>query len=199
MVARTFTLLTKITLISLVGALFLTACAQSEDKGTTDADTNLLLGLMVGTEQGRSAEAGKDFVLNGRWNSFTGNETTSNTITTIHAKQGSDGLKLDDSSGWGGFSNCGIIKHFDNGAGFFIVQNPENNGGCFSNDSNKGKFFKIVFFANQNRENSYWQCTINFPGVDTLAAAIALNDTTTKTNPGTSGCGNSAWSRIERR
>ena len=38
----------------------------------------------------------------------------------------------------------------------------------------------------------------NFTPVASTALAVAVADNTTKTNPGTSGCGGFAWSRLER-
>lgn len=187
----------KQTLIALtITCLLGNSCTQSGKVDQSEADTNLVLGLLVGQEQGRNGESSKDFILNGTWNAFTGNGTTSNTISTIKAKQGNDGIKLDDATT---FTSCSIIKYFDNAEGVWIAQNPENNGGCFAGDTNKGKFFKIVFFKNTEKENSYWFCSLNFPGTDSLEAALAVSDNSDRSNPGTAGCSGFSWSRIDRR
>ncbi len=191
----------NITITGLIVLLSLTtACFDTGKVDQSEADTNLIVGLLAGQEQGKnagiSAETSKDFILNGTWNSFTGNGTTSTTISTIKAKQGLDGIKLDDATT---FTSCSIIKRFDNSQGVWIAQNPENNGGCFSGDTNKGKYFKIVFFRNTEKANSYWFCSINFPGVNTIEEALNVTDNTNRTNPGTSGCSGFAWSRIDRR
>jgi hypothetical protein len=187
---------TTITLAGLGTLLALTtACSDAGKVDQSEADTNLVLGLLVGQEQGKNLEAGKDFILNGTWNSFTGNATSSTTITTIKAKSGKDGIKLDDDTG---YSSCSIIKTFDNKAGFWIGQNPENNGACFDGDGFKGKFFKTVFFKNTEKENSYWFCTI-FEPKNTANEALNVTDNTNRSNPGTTGCGGFSWSRLERR
>jgi hypothetical protein len=167
-------------------------CSQSGKVDKSKADTNLVIGLVAGLTL-------KEFVLNGRWNSFTGNSTTGNTIQTFSARANDIGLMLTDSTDFGGYSSCSILNEFDNGNGSYIFQNPENNGACFAGDTNKGKYFKTVFFKNTEKDNSYWYCTLNFPGVATLELARAVSDTSTKTSPGTSGCGSSAWSRLDKR
>lgn len=169
------------------------ACNQSNQVDSSQADSNFIFGLLAG----QNAEAGKDFALNGVWNSFTGNGTTLDTITTITAKAGQKGIQLDDSTGFGGFNSCYIIIEFNNAEGSFITQNPENNGACFTGDTNKGKFNKVFFFKNTNKENSYWSCTVAFG--KTLAEAQAQTDTSTRTNPGSAGCGTSAFSRYDRK
>ncbi|HMV44357.1 MAG TPA: hypothetical protein PK079_04900 [Leptospiraceae bacterium] len=169
---------------------------------TDEADkNNALLATIVQTQNLNAANLtiatlnNSQFILNGSWNSFTGNGTTSNTIVTISAKSGSNGVILNDSSGFGGYSSCAIVTAFDNSAGYYVSQNPENNGGCFAGDTNKGKFFKTIFFAEGSK---YWTCTINTP-VATSALAVAVTDNTTKTSPGTTGCGGFSWSRLEKR
>ncbi len=185
--------------ITILFLLTTSFCSQKNMVEKSESDTNLLFGLLAGQLTGQQQESGKDFILNGQWDSFTGNGTTKDTIQTINAKQGVKGVLLTDSSGFGGYSSCSIIYEFSNTNGIYIAQNPENNGGCFSGDTNKGKYFKTVFFKNTEKSNSYWTCTINFPGVATQSDATAIVDTTIKTNPGTTGCGSSSWSRIEKR
>ncbi|MCG6144396.1 hypothetical protein ND856_01005 [Leptospira bandrabouensis] len=169
------------------------ACQAEKQISESDANNKLLIGLLAG----QASESSKDFALNGVWNSFTGNGTTLDTISTYSAKSGSKGLQLDDSSGFGGYSSCYIIIEFNNAEGSFITQNPENNGGCFAGDTNKGKYNKVFFFKNTAKENSYWICTVAFGKTYDVAKAQA--DTTTKTNPGSSGCGASAFSRIDKK
>jgi hypothetical protein len=177
------------------------ACNQSETVDKSKADSNLLIGLLAGQNAGLasgiSSELSKDFVLNGRWNAFTGNGTTSTQITTIQAKNGQTGLQLDDSTAFGGTSSCYVITEFNNTEGSYITQNPENNGACFTGDTNKGKYNKNFFFANTAKSNSYWSCQVAFG--KTLAEARAQTDTSTRTSPGTAGCGTFAFSRLELR
>jgi hypothetical protein len=180
----------KITLLSL---LFFVSCTKEEK---TD-NTGLVLALVQtqnlnSANASLNAERNSQFILNGSWNSFTGNATTGASIVTVNAKQGSNGVFLTDGTG---FSSCAIINQFDNNSGFYIAQNPENNGGCFSGDTNRGRYFKTIFFQDGAR---YWTCTI-FSAQTTLAAALAVVDNTTRTSPGTTGCGGFAWSRLERR
>jgi hypothetical protein len=178
--------------IFLTTVLFFLSCAEEKKD-----NTGLILALVQtnnlnNVNASLNAERNSQFILNGSWNSFTGNQTTGASILTVSAKQGSNGVFLTDGSG---FSSCAIINQFDNNSGFYIAQNPENNGGCFSGDGNKGRYFKTIFFQDGSR---YWTCTI-FNAQTSIAAAVALADNTTKTNPGTSGCGGFSWSRIERR
>jgi hypothetical protein len=180
-------------------AITITACQESK---SDDSGKNLgFVAALVQTQNLNAAntslanERNSQFILNGSWNTFTGNGTTSSTIVTISAKSSSNGVILNDSSAFGGFSSCSIVSLFDNTAGTYISQNPENNGACFAGDTNKGRFFKTIFFAEGTK---YWTCTI-FTPVATAAAANAIVDNTIRTNPGVSGCGNFAWSRLERR
>jgi hypothetical protein len=183
-------------------ALLLTNC-QNASSSDDSAKNNALLAAIVQTQSLNAANAtisslnNSQFILNGTWNSFTGNGTTSNTIVTISAKSGSNGVILNDSSGFGGFSTCSIVTTFDNSSGYYISQNPENNGACFTGDTNKGKFFKTVFFVEGSK---YWTCTVNgTAAASSQAAAIAVVDNTTKTSPGTGGCGGFSWSRLEKK
>lgn len=183
----------KLTIILALGFSLFIGCNQPNQVDSSKADSNFVFGLLAG----QNSEAGKDFVLNGVWNSFTGNGTTLDTITTFNAKLGQKGLQLDDSRGFGGYSSCYIIIEFNNSEGSFITQNPENNGACFTGDTNKGKYNKVFFFRNTAKENSYWSCTVAFG--KTLEEAKAQTDTSNRTNPGTAGCGASAFSRYDRK
>jgi len=169
-------------------------CNQSNQVDQSKADQNLLVGLLAGQAQ----EANKDFTLNGQWDSFTGNGTTKDTIQTFNAKAGVVGIYLTDATT---YSSCGLIHSFDNNSGYYINQNPPNNGICPNGftDASKGKYFKTVFFKNTAKSNSYWTCTINSTGKNTLEEALALPDTSVRTNPGSSGCAGFSWSRIEKR
>ncbi len=173
--------------------LLFVSCTNEEKKD----NTGLLLALVQtnnlnNANQNLTAERNSQFILNGSWNSFTGNATNGGSIVTISSRSGSNGVYLTDGIG---FSSCSIINQFDNNVGFYVSQNPENNGGCFTGDTNRGRYFKTIFFAEGTR---YWTCTIFNPQT-TAAAAAALADNTTRTSPGTSGCGGFSWSRMERR
>lgn len=179
--------------------LFLvSACSRNDKDDGSKADKNLLIGLITGQNSGiasgQASELSKDFVLNGRWNTFTGNGTTSTQITTILAKTGQTGIQLDDATT---FSSCYVIIEFNNTEGSYITQNPENNGACFTGDTNRGRYNKVFFFANAGRANSYWSCTVAFG--KTLAEARSQTDTSTRTSPGTTGCSGFAFSRLELR
>ncbi|TGL17479.1 hypothetical protein EHQ46_16560 [Leptospira yanagawae] len=185
---------TLLKIVAMIGLLLsFSHCEMEKQVSESEANQNLLVGLLAGS----AIESNKDFALNGVWNSFTGNGTTSDTLTTFSAKFGQKGLQLDDSSGFGGYSSCYIIIEFNNSEGSFITQNPENNGGCFTGDTNKGKYNKVFFFKNTAKENSFWLCTVAFG--KTYEEAKAQTDTSTKTNPGSSGCGASAFSRYDRK
>ena len=188
--------LSTLRLTMLVMALLITIsnCTDGNQVDQSKADENLVLGLLAGQAQ----ELNREFSLNGQWDSFTGNGTTKDTIQTFSAKLGSLGLFLIDATT---YSSCGIIHSFDNNSGYYINQNPPNNGSCPNGftDASKGKYFKTVFFKNTEKSNSYWTCTVNATGKNTLEEALALADTTVRTNPGTSGCGGFSWSRIEKR
>ncbi|EMY77324.1 hypothetical protein LEP1GSC060_3096 [Leptospira weilii serovar Ranarum str. ICFT] len=168
-------------------------CSGAE-KDESDSTMNLLVGLI----SGKNMESANDFILNGKWNSFTGNGTTVDTTITIQAKIGQSGLELTDSSSFGGYSSCFNIVEFNNEQGYYISQNPENNGACFQGDNSKGKYNKIFFFKNTTKENSYWSCSVAF-SLSTLEAARAQTDTSVKTNPGTGGCGVGAFTRLEKK
>ncbi|MBL0263560.1 MAG: hypothetical protein IPQ05_06685 [Leptospiraceae bacterium] len=178
-------------------AILFTNC-QNTTSSDDSAKNNALLAAIVQTQSLNAANTtisnlnNSQFILNGTWNSFTGNATTGAAPITISAKQNSNGVILTDGVG---YSSCYLIVQFDNSSGYYITQNPENNGGCFSPDTNKGKFLKTVFFAEGTK---YWTCTIYTP-VATAAAAVAVADNTTRTSPGTTGCGGFAWSRLEKK
>ncbi|MCG9873589.1 MAG: hypothetical protein MH321_02255 [Leptospiraceae bacterium] len=177
-------------------SLVFTFCNNPNQVDQSKSDQNLLVGLLAGQAQ----EANKDFVLNGQWNEFTGNGTSSTTILTVAGKSGSKGVLLSDSSGFGGFSSCSILEKFENNSGFYITSNPINNGACFAGDTNKGKFFKVVFFKNLEKVNSYWYCNLNATtSKSSIEDAVAVVDNSVRTNPGSSGCGSFSWSRIEKR
>ena len=179
--------------VALVMAAFLiTNCnliGLQEDSSEAEQEQSILgltTGLLISDAQ--------DLALNGSWNSFSGNATTSDTITTIAGRKDS-GLWLDDSSGFGGYTSRYLIAAYDNSAGYVITQNPPNNG-AYSGDTTKGKYFKIVFFA---EGNSYWHCTLNGTDAkDTLAEARAIPDTADRSDLGSSGCGGFSWSRFKR-
>lgn len=189
---------TKQIFYALTVLFFLSVCQPSGRVEESKANENLLAGLAIGQYLGQNSEANKEFVLNGQWDSFTGNGTTKDTILTIAAKFGSIGITLTDATT---YSSCGIIHSFDNSTGYYISQNPPNNGICPNGipDASKGKYFKNVFFKNPEKTNSYWTCTVNATGVATEALATSIVDTTIKTNPGSSGCAGFSWSRIEKR
>ncbi|MCU0823878.1 MAG: hypothetical protein MUF77_04485 [Leptospira sp.] len=180
----------KLTIILALGFSLFIGCNQPNQVDSSKADSNFVFGLLAG----QNSEAGKDFVLNGVWNSFTGNGTTLGNLTTFSAKAGQKGIQLDDSTG---FSSCYIIIEFNNTEGSLITQNPENNGACFAGDTNKGKYNKVFFFRNTAKENSYWSCTVAFG--KTLEEAKAQTDTSNRTNPGTAGCGGFSFTRLERK
>lgn len=176
----------------LIGLLFsFSFCQMEKQVSESEANQNLLVGLLAGS----AIESNKDFALNGIWNSFTGNGTALDTLTTFSAKFGQKGLQLDDSSL--GYSSCYIIIEFNNSEGSFITQNPENNGACFPGDTSKGKYNKVFYFRNTEKENSFWLCTVAF-GV-TYEVAKAQTDTSDRSNPGSGGCGVSSFSRYDRK
>jgi hypothetical protein len=182
--------------VAVIASAMFTFCSKPNQVDQSKADQSLFLGLLAGQAQ----ELNRDFILNGQWNEFTGNGTTSNTILTVSGKSGSKGLLLSDSSGFGGFSSCSILEKFENNAGYYITQNPINNGACFTGDTNKGKYFKVVFFKNTDKANSYWYCNLNASASkNSIEEAEAVEDNAVRTSPGSSGCGSFSWSRIEKR
>jgi hypothetical protein len=161
-------------------------------------ESNILAASLIYQSSNLQILQGSFFALNGSWNSFTGNATTANTQTTINARYTAQGgVWLDDGNG---YSTCTLITTFDNNAGYVIVQNPQNNGACFTGDTNKGKYFKIVYFADSSVSGRYWYCYLNATSAaSSVAAAIAISDTSSRTNPGTSGCSGFSWSRLDKR
>jgi spore maturation protein CgeB len=85
--------------ITILFLLTTSFCSQKNMVEKSESDTNLLFGLLAGqlTVTGQQQESGKDFILNGQWDSFTGNGTTKDTILTITAKFGSIGITLTDA------------------------------------------------------------------------------------------------------
>ncbi|MCB1176777.1 MAG: hypothetical protein KDK36_04265 [Leptospiraceae bacterium] len=151
-----------------------------------------LQALVLGQQQTITSEAASLFSLNGTYSSFTGNGTTSTTTTYIIAKTGLSGVWLDDAST---YSSCYLIVEFT--SGIIYTQNPSNYGACFASDSNKGKFNKILYFANTSKSNSYYYCSVAF-GKASLSEAKADTTTADATNI-TSGCNGFAWSRIDKK
>ncbi|MBU45455.1 MAG: hypothetical protein CMN76_19745 [Spirochaetaceae bacterium] len=182
--------------VALIMAALVTNCwfpgVESTEEAEKQSQNQLLLGLLAGT----ALESGKDFALNGVWDSYFGSGTSTTTITTISAKSGTTGLWLDDDSS---YSSCVRIIQFNNAEGVAITQNPSQNGACFSSDPNKGKYNKVLFFpSTYNGKDVFWNCTIAF-GKDTVQAALDAEDTSNRTSPESSGCGSSPWSRLEAR
>ncbi|MDX1961298.1 MAG: hypothetical protein SFU98_22205 [Leptospiraceae bacterium] len=187
----------RITILLITITINFIGCGNKEE---TSKPADTALGLLIGAGQ----ESSKDFILNGSWNSFTGNGTTSTTIVTYNAKSGT-GVTLSDNA-LGSFYS--LIADYSNANGTFIAQNPPN-GGAFApitvsgttfTDTNKGKYFKTVFFKDGAAANTYWLCTLSATGSNTLAEANAIADTANRSNPGTTGCGgNFPWSRIVKR
>ena len=172
-------------------ALFCAQCGDISLNGAKESSDDQVLGLTTGLTLSNS----QDLVLNGSWNSFTGNGTSTDTITTIIGREGS-GLWLDDSSGFGGYTSRYLIAGYSNSEGYVITQNPPNNG-AYTGDTNKGKYFKIVFFADGQK---YWHCTLNGTApADSLDAAKAIADTSDRSDPGSTGCVGFSWSRLELR
>ncbi|MEQ9364770.1 MAG: hypothetical protein RIF32_11020 [Leptospirales bacterium] len=177
-------------------ALVFSACAAEDTVSQDDFDALALLSAASGV-----SNAAARLELNGFWLSFTGNGTASNTIRTLSATSIGgvySGVSQLDSGDFGGFSSCGFIRFFDNAADVMITQNPPLNGACFAGDTNKGKFFKEIWI-NGPTAGTYYTCSLNTTGTTTIDEALAIADTTDKSNPGTSGCGSFAWSRIEPR
>jgi hypothetical protein len=172
---------------------FTIGCTQADKVDKSKAESNLLLGLVAGQQ----LEASKEFILNGQWNSFTGNQTTGGAIQTYTARANLVGLILTDGSG---YSVCSILNEFDNSKGIYLYQNPENNGACFTPDNNKGKYFKVVFFKNSEKDNSFWYCTLNgLSAANSLAAARDIIDTSSRTSPSSNGCGGFSWNRLDKK
>jgi hypothetical protein len=172
----------------------LIGCTKEDTKSNT---SDVVLGLV----SGQGTEASKDFILNGSWNSFTGNSTTSNTIATYNAKAGAGVLLNDSSTG----STFYTIGDFSNSSNYYIAQNPPY-GGAFSGfaDTNKGKYYKTVFFKEPTKTiTTYWICTLvrdsTFAGDATVAQAITVTDNSDKSKTTTTGCGGFPWSRLEKR
>ncbi len=176
---------------ALAVALTLSACTAEDTVSQSDYDDLLLLSAASAVN---TADAQSE--LNGRYLGFTGNATTGANLQTISALRSGNiysGVLLTDGTG---FSSCSSIVYFDNATNTMITQNPILNGACFAGDANASKFFKLVYLE-AAAANTYFYCTI-FSPQDTVDAALALEDTTDRTNPGASGCGAFAWSRIER-
>ena len=169
------------------------SCTTEETVSQDDYDNLALLTAATAASHQLSAHE-----LNGYWKSFIGNGTTFNTLRTFSAHLQGNGNVLGISTLDGsGFSSCSFIVAFDNNANTMITQNPPFNGACFAGDTNKGRYFKEIWIDGPTA-GSYWTCTLNSTGVDSIAAAQAIVDNTTKTDPGTTGCNGFSWSRLER-
>lgn len=185
----------KISWLILIGftSFISVGCSQfSSAEDSLKKEKSNLQALVLGQQQIITSEAASLFSLNGSYSSFTGNDTTSTTTTHIIAKTGLTGLWLDDSTT---YSICLLIVEFSGNT--IYTQNPPINGACFANDTNKGKFNKIVYFANPAKANSFYYCTTAF-GKATLAEAkadVTVADSTKISN----GCGGFAWSRIDKK
>ena len=71
--------------VALIMAALVTNCwfpgVESTEEAEKQSQNQLLLGLLAGT----ALESGKDFALNGVWDSYFGSGTSTTTITTISA------------------------------------------------------------------------------------------------------------------
>ena len=134
--------------VAVIASAMFTFCSNPNQVDQSKADQSLFLGLLAGQAQ----ELNRDFILNGQWNEFTGNGTTSNTILTVSGKSGSKGLLLSDSSGFGGFSSCSILEKFEGYVlstihlHFFVLNSSTNfffQYTGFNIENNRGKFTPI--------------------------------------------------------
>jgi phage-related tail fiber protein len=191
----------KISWLILIGftSFISVGCSQfSSAEDSLKKEKSNLQALVLGQQQTITSEAASLFSLNGSYSNFTGDGTTSTTTTHIIAKTGLTGLWLDDSrlDDSTTYSICLLIVEFSGNT--IYTQNPPINGACFANDTNKGKFNKIVYFANPAKANSFYYCTTAF-GKATLAEAkadVTVADSTKISN----GCGGGfAWSRIDKK
>lgn len=183
-------------LVVLIFTLNLVHCNAANSPENKE-ENNLLKGIvLVQTSQLNEF----NFELNGTWNSFTEGTTTSNTSTYIKYAS-SPGVWLDDSSGFGGYSNCKLIVEFNSAAGYIITQNPSNNGSCFTGDTRKGLYSKTIFKKSSTVANAYNTCEYTF-GNSSVAAAIAVDSSQVNSSNLTTGCvssfGASAWTRLEK-
>ena len=164
---------------------------ESSSSVDSSKNENSLLKSVVLYQSSQISQLG--FQMNGTWTSYTEGTTTSTTKTYIASYNGK-GTWLDDSSGFGGYSSCKLIIQYDQTLGILITQNPSNNGACFSNDTNKGKYSKIIYFLSSSK---YYYCEATY-GKSSASEALSATYTADKTNLLT-GCGDfkSAWSRLE--
>ncbi len=182
----------KINLILVITFQFIcmTNCnIESSSSAESSKNENSLLKSIALYQTYQISQLG--FQMNGTWTSYTEGTATSNTKTYITSYNGT-GTWLDDSSG--GYSSCKLIIQYNQTLGILITQNPPNNGACFSNDTNKGKYSKTIYFLSSSK---YYFCETTF-GKSTASEALSATYTADKTNL-TTGCGDfkSAWSRLE--
>jgi len=191
---------TKITiflwLMTLLGCLeTLPLTEETVSKEEYDRVTQTLLlgieGLKRQKDNDVAAAYGSLFELRGAWNSFTGNGTTLDTIVR-YPSGAQESIHTDATT----YSSCEVLISYTN-SGMFITQNPQNNGICPNGftDNNKGKFNKVVYFRDGSK---IWICSV-VTTRDTYEEALNAADTSNRSNPGSSGCGGFAWSRIEKR
>ena len=182
----------KIILAILIQVFCIANCNTESSPSDTSKNEISLLKSTILYQNSQISQLG--FQMNGTWNSYTEGVSTSSTKTYITSYNGK-GTWLDDSSEFGGFSTCKIIVQYDQTSGILITQNPPNNGACFSNDTNKGKYSKTIYFLSSSK---YYYCETNY-GKSNSSEALSATYKADKTNLLT-GCGdlNSPWSRLEK-
>lgn len=175
---------------------------QTEDKLKQQ---NRLLQSIVAVQANQPAQSTSIFFdLDGNWTNGSGTATTATAIAYFSVSSDKNGLWLVHEPGTAfPYRSCGEIVDFDNSQKWLISRNPPNalidSSKCFLSDAlNSNKYYKTIWFQDSSNSNKFWSCQLT-PGVDTVEAAKAVQDTTVRTNPSASGCGGFAWSWLIRK
>jgi hypothetical protein len=168
--AKAFTLI-------LAASVFLTSCFGTSS--TNDSSNNAAL-LLASTMP--STEA---FALNGSWKDDYNTTHTINVSRTFSISSGT----ISTTGTWNDGYDNSIIVEFDNTGRYAYGQRPS------TASYNASKFFKRVYTTYNNQT---YYCEIIY-GKATLADAKAATDTSSTTNPASTGCGGFAWSKLTKQ
>lgn len=174
-------------ILAILPALLLAfvGCQNNDTVSKEEYNTALLIAIW---------QEATSFPLAGTWETFTGDSTTTGG-KLYYPSSRNEVILTDGVSSFGTYSSCSLLKSFTGDS--FVTQNPENNGGCYSGDTSKGKYFKTVYFT--HTDGKIYTCTLNGlnPALSQVEAE-AIEDTSNRSDPGTGGCSGFSWSRIER-
>jgi hypothetical protein len=204
----------KITIAGLITLLSLTtACFDTGKVEQSEADTNLIVGLLAGQEQGRNALQGSLIAIRGSWEQYScsnGNcPTTGNPGARVYIKSEPGTNRgfffQQNPSSAGNFDANRLIIKFDN-ANKVLFYKSLANSGAFQTGTPFPAEGKFSFLVWTELDGEIYSCDKSTAKDDLISAEedyrSAINNTITLNNIKSGGCngvslGWNYWKRIE--